>query len=724
MAVNLIICSVLSFFKKNFLKKLCLLNGLFIFIFTSFCFAQKEKIDSLTKVLPLLKDTSRIDCLNQLSDAYILTTEKDSALYYASVALKESKKLNYIHGIAISFNNKSRIAKHFDDDFIQSEILGKESLSWFNKTSNKAGIYNLYSNLEYTAFSQSKFDESIYYTKEEYAIALNNRDTPKMIDAIGNMAGIYRESGDYEKSLTNVEDAQVLASAFNNKMEISDALYGMAQLYELIEDYPDALNYFRQVIKMDDKGFENKRINNDYDIWFKMEFTEAFSNLHQFDSAWHYYHLFNPGTESIYYRVYLISSGECYFQQKDYYKALQNFEEGLVLHKKLNDKNQIMRTLLDVGKTCLALNNNAEALRYAHEGLVIALQTKAKQFIRDGYKILYSVYDNMHTTDSAFFYYQKYMEMKDVVVSDQVKVKFAAYNYEQKIRLMNNEKLISRQQFKIQQQQLTQETLQKKILIGGIIALILISGIIFRTIYLKRKNEKHRRELAENELKIQKLESQKQLSELEMQALRAQMNPHFIFNSLSSINLFILENNKLQASEFLSKFSRLIRLILQNSQESFIPLERELEALELFLELESLRFENKFEYKIIIGRNTDSAEIKVPPLIIQPYVENAIWHGLMHKIEKGHLEIEIHLEGEILICKISDDGIGRMKAGELKSKSTLSYKSMGMQITEERITMLHQQKQKATFISINDLTLSDGSPGGTEVIIKIPAFYD
>ena len=154
---------------------------------------------------------------------------------------------------------------------------------------------------------------------------------------------------------------------------------------------------------------------------------------------------------------------------------------------------------------------------------------------------------------------------------------------------MKNEKLISEQQLKIQQQELTQNSLQKKMLIAGFICLIIVSGTIFRTILLKRKNAKNLLELAENELQIQKLESQKKLSQLEMHALRAQMNPHFIFNSLSAINLFILENNRLQASEYLSKFARLVRLILQNSKEAFIPLERELEALQLYLELESLR---------------------------------------------------------------------------------------------------------------------------------------
>ncbi|MBS1610962.1 MAG: histidine kinase, partial [Bacteroidetes bacterium] len=211
-------------------------------------------------------------------------------------------------------------------------------------------------------------------------------------------------------------------------------------------------------------------------------------------------------------------------------------------------------------------------------------------------------------------------------------------------------------------------------------------------------------------------------SELEMQALRAQMNPHFIFNSLNSINMFILENNRLQASEYLSKFSKLIRLILQNSQEAFIALEKELEALQLYMELESLRFENKFNYKINVAGDLDVTSIKVPPLIIQPYVENAIWHGLIHKKEKGNLEVRVEIKDKTIYYTIKDDGVGRKKAEEFKSKSAVKQKSMGMRITADRIALLKQHNQ--TSIIINDLTLENGNAGGTEVQIEIPVIND
>jgi ligand-binding sensor domain-containing protein len=227
-------------------------------------------------------------------------------------------------------------------------------------------------------------------------------------------------------------------------------------------------------------------------------------------------------------------------------------------------------------------------------------------------------------------------------------------------------------------------------------------------------------------LKLERSEKERQLAalsqkttELEMQALRAQMNPHFIFNSLNSINMFILENNKLQASDYLSKFSRLVRLILQNSQEASIPLEREVEALKLYLELESLRFDNKFEFKISVGDDVDTTLLRVPPLIIQPYAENAIWHGLMHKKEKGHLEIELYQQEDVLICKVIDDGVGRTGAEQLENKSANKHKSMGIKITESRIAMT-QVNGNAQLVEIKDLVYPDGHAAGTEVILKIP----
>ncbi|WP_276501244.1 two-component regulator propeller domain-containing protein [Terrimonas pollutisoli] len=255
-------------------------------------------------------------------------------------------------------------------------------------------------------------------------------------------------------------------------------------------------------------------------------------------------------------------------------------------------------------------------------------------------------------------------------------------------------------------------------IIAGLLIVVAFYGII-----RWRLHQKFKLQVERSEKVTQLAEMRQKTAELEMQALRAQMNPHFIFNSLNSINRFILQNNKAQASEYLTKFSKLVRMILQNSQASLITLESELEALELYLDLEALRFEHHFDYKIAVPKDLDIEVLKVPPLIIQPFVENAIWHGLMHKEEKGQLDIDISQEDDHLIFKVTDDGIGRKQAAILESKSATRHKSMGLKITADRITMLHKLNGNESPVTINDLVHADGSPAGTEVIIKMPVTY-
>jgi hypothetical protein len=256
-----------------------------------------------------------------------------------------------------------------------------------------------------------------------------------------------------------------------------------------------------------------------------------------------------------------------------------------------------------------------------------------------------------------------------------------------------------------------------------IVALFTLVAIIY-AIIRRRLHQKFQSKLKVSEKERQLADLQQQKTELEMQALLAQMNPHFIFNSLNSINRFILQNNKAQASEYLTKFSKLVRMILQNSQALLITLESELQALKLYLDLEALRFEHHFTYEISVPKDMDIEILKVPPLIIQPYVENAIWHGLMHKEEKGHLEVELYQEEEILCCKITDDGIGRKQAALFASKSATRHKSMGLKITADRIAMLQRLNGNELPVTINDLVNADGSAAGTKVVIKIPVKYD
>ena len=233
----------------------------------------------------------------------------------------------------------------------------------------------------------------------------------------------------------------------------------------------------------------------------------------------------------------------------------------------------------------------------------------------------------------------------------------------------------------------------------------------------KITNAKKEMEIAENEKRLEDLKTQ--IARARQQALQAQMNPHFIFNCLNSINGFILKNDSDAASAFLIKFSRLIRLILEHSNEKSISLQSELEALKLYIEIETLRFEKKFTYEINVESGVMPELVMVPPLIFQPFVENSIWHGLLHRDTGGKLQIHISRNKDVLECFIEDNGVGRDISASLKSSARARKKSLGLKLTNERLALLNQQDNPGSSVNVLDLKDQEGLPCGTRVVISI-----
>jgi len=256
----------------------------------------------------------------------------------------------------------------------------------------------------------------------------------------------------------------------------------------------------------------------------------------------------------------------------------------------------------------------------------------------------------------------------------------------------------------------------------ALLALLFLGGAYALYRYqLAQKTLKARLKSEEALRKQQEAEFKQYLAQAEVSALRAQMNPHFIFNCLNSIQYFTAHNEAEKASDYLTKFSRLIRLVLENSRSEKVTLENELETLRLYLEMEIMRFGGKVAYELDVAENVSLDYLQIPPLLLQPFVENAIWHGLMHREEGGTVRVRVTQPDEQwLRVDITDDGIGRAKAAEYKSKSATRHKSFGMKVTAERIELINQLYQTNTRIEISDLTTPDGQPSGTQVTVHIP----
>ncbi|MES2762302.1 MAG: two-component regulator propeller domain-containing protein [Bacteroidota bacterium] len=244
----------------------------------------------------------------------------------------------------------------------------------------------------------------------------------------------------------------------------------------------------------------------------------------------------------------------------------------------------------------------------------------------------------------------------------------------------------------------------------GVLIVVIIFMIVKNRLDKIRKREQEKTEL------------QNKIANTELKALRAQMNPHFIFNAINSVQYFMTNNDPESSQKYLSKFAKLIRYVMDNSKPSSIPLEKELEALKLYIDLEALRFENRFEYELRVDKEIDINYVQIPSMLIQPYIENAIWHGLMHKKGNGKLNIHIHMYGTVLTCIIEDNGIGRGRSKEIRSSESVTYhKSFGMSVTKERLEIISRLNNINPQINVIDL-YENNIASGTRVEISIPSF--
>ena len=214
------------------------------------------------------------------------------------------------------------------------------------------------------------------------------------------------------------------------------------------------------------------------------------------------------------------------------------------------------------------------------------------------------------------------------------------------------------------------------------------------------------------------------MNEWRLKALRSQMNPHFIFNCMNSIDMYILKNDAENASRYLNKFAKLVRLILNQSDEMSIPLAREIEMLKYYVELERLRFDKPFNYAIDVGLSVDAEETEIPSMLLQPYVENAILHGLRHKQQQGNLLLRIAREGNVLHCTVEDDGVGRKATAVINAGRDTKHHSKGLKLTEERLDMVNASDTSKAFVQVTDLADENGNPNGTRIEIRITLEWD
>ena len=659
----------------------------------------------------------KVDLLNEIAWEYGWASLKDKRLVVTSYAMQAkdlASQLNYKRGIGYALITLS----WWLNDNCDSLISAAMSIGEKEKDNKLLGrVYHRKWEMK-TAFD--------YYKKAG--------DVQGEAEAATWLCAEYAGKGQYDTGFNYCQRAIELANipktstpTYNSFLS-SLAFESMSKLFSKVGDHNTAFQYLK----------EAEKYSADDVV---LAYAELYKEMENYDSSVYYYEkslLKRPNDGKLWRQV-----GTANFLAKNYLRAIELLEKEVKGENDPNFKWQLPANWrgsehLELALSYQALKNIERAkkhylaaLKYQQPEYQKILNEanpnwstfqKASLLMDISYGLSKSFY-GLHKIDSAYIYLEKYIHYKGQVNNINIisRLNMQLNNYK---KALENEKktgmlnLLNKDN-QLKKVQLKQETLVKNSLAFEIFVLILLSLVIIRMLSLKRRNDRLKFETTLQIEKQRQTDLQKQSIELEMQALRAQMNPHFIFNCLSSINRFIVKNESKVASKYLTRFSRLMRMVLMNSKKQLISLEDELQMLRLYLEMERLRFKNYFDYRISFLNEIVADNIFIPPLLLQPFCENAIWHGMMNKDEKGMLQIDLEIIEDSLKCTITDNGVGRKKSAELKSKTAEKEKSMGLKITNDRLSLINQENNIQKFFKIEDLEDESGEPAGTKVMFTI-----
>jgi tetratricopeptide (TPR) repeat protein len=487
-----------------------------------------------------------------------------------------------------------------------------------------------------------------------------------------------------------------------NENQLAKIYNNIGVAYQSLEDEDKALEYFLKSLELQQQldapnlGITQTNIANIY--FHKRELDSAFTFY--IDAKKSIERHPNPRALGEWFN----NMGLFYDYKDQQQMALENWDKAVEAFQSIDDKFGLTDTYYFLARFYFAEKDYQKALAFAEQSLELSRDIAVLEQQSLSEKLISRIYEEQNNAEQALVHFKAHKILSDSLakVNDTRQSIESAMTYE-----FEKRELLQKEENEKRELLLKQEAKnsQLKLFLGGLI-LLLTLGIAF-LIYNRNTLKKT-------------LTLEKELAEYEQKALHLQMNPHFVFNCLGSISSFIVQNGTDSAIKYLSKFSKLMRLTLEYSKESLIPIDKEIESLDNYLQLEQLRFENKFEFSITKHPDVED-DVALPPLLIQPFIENAIIHGIMPKKDMGSISIDFSVKNETLVCEIVDNGIGIEASLHNKENSVLAHKSMALDIVKKRLEMIAETTSKNASIHIEDL--KNNKSKGTKVILELPLRY-
>jgi tetratricopeptide (TPR) repeat protein len=608
---------------------------------------------------------------------------------------------------ALNAAGKDVFAAPYLEDMVR---LGRKTGVYFTEAWASAALSVVY-------FKTGDYSRSIFYGNNELTLAQNNKNPLVESDANMHLAASYNAMGDPAKAVAYFLKVLEYYKAVGNVHGVTQVQNNMAEVYFTNKDYNKALELY-----ITNLGIAKQNKETNIEAASLHNIGEIYHEQHNDDMAMQNYRnalTINNANRNYQFLVQNnLGMGTVHLTARNYDSALYHFNLANRIAADVKMPDGEAAAASSIGKLWLVKATDSSHMPTQHERklmlnnaetqLTIAA-TKFKEIgllnkLEEAYHDLSDVYKESGDYRAAMEYYQRSILLKDSLFSRQNTFKIARLENEAAIAQKNRELIHTKDEASKLKQ-------QRQYLYAGIGALVLLAAVGF-VMYRLRQHRK---------AALIKTEFEKQVAEMEMQALRAQMNPHFIFNCLNSINRYIVKSDSVTASGYLTKFSKLIRLILDHSASGLISLASEKQTLLLYMEMESLRFSGRFSYEVTIDPALDPDTILIPAMLIQPYIENAIWHGLMHKESGGKVSVRFgYHDAAMLQVVVEDDGIGREQAALLKSRNALKHKSHGMRITGDRLRIVSEQQGTEASLRIDDLKDSQGNACGTRISLVIP----
>ncbi len=616
-----------------------------------------QSTDSLKLRLLHTEGEDHIKTLLRLSDRY-LRVSIDTSLMYANEVLNYSRKTGNERGVARALLVLGNTYDEMGNPLKALESY-KNSLEIFKNINDTAAMGYVYINLGIVYHNLGQYKNAISQYENAIEISKSRNDNYGLCLAINNIGSIYEDWKKYEPALEYYKMTLNLAKELNDSSNIGISLQNIGVVHLKKGEYKKALDFLNKSLIISQKIGDNKGIYNT-----------------------------------------LINEGNIFIALNQPGKAIENYLKALETAKQIGNEAKLAEAYLALGKAYTSMDNLPEAGKYLKEAGKIINNIEEADLKKNVYKELSEYYTKAKDFEKALDNFRKYTAMKDTIYNRESRREIT--EMETKYELDKKEKEIEIKNLKIEKQQT-----RFYFIVASILVLILLAWLLFNRYKLRQKHFQ--------------AELERKNIEIEQRLLRTQMNPHFIFNSLNSINSFITDNNTGDAQLFLSKFARLMRYILNNSRETMIPLEDEINTLQLYMELEQLRFDNKFDFDINIAEDIDTEYTFIPPMLLQPFIENSIIHGIGEKEGKGKIKVDIRKQDGVMLCTVEDDGIGRERSMQRKQgKEKKKHKSLGMQVTKERLDILNEKYGNNISFTFFDKKAGNGESTGTKVEIRIP----